>query len=287
MHNDYELLDFGNGRKLERFGEYLLDRPSPAATGRRQCTTAWASASAKFELKGDVRSSPQRGTWKLLSDMPLSWPLRIGQLQFELKRTDFGHVGVFAEQIENWNWLRECIASSTSAPTVLNLFAYTGGSTLAAAAGGAAVTHVDAAANIVAWARRNAELSNLSAAPIRWITEDALKFSQRELKRGRRYDAVILDPPSYGHGPGGEVWKIDDQLPELLQVCRELTGPQPKFVLLTCHAPEYDPRRLRESLIEAGYDNAAENLESGELNLASADNRRLTSGTFARFAFET
>src|SRR5262249_38150625 len=138
-----------------------------------------------------------------------------------------------------------------------NLFAYTGGSTLAAAAAGAEVTHVDAARNVVAWARHNAELSKLASAPVRWIVEDALKFARRELKRGKHYDAVILDPPSYGHGSAGERWKLGAQLPQLLKVCRELAGPQLRFMLMTCHAPDYPPRRMAESLVAAGFANRA------------------------------
>lgn len=279
---DYELLDFGDGRKLERFGEYVLDRPSPAAVGERRNPAKWRTADARFELTDSSKSGPQRGDWKLNRDIPASWIVRLGELQFELKRTGFGHVGVFAEQIENWKWIRESVASLSPAPTVLNLFAYTGGSTLAAALAGAAVTHVDAAANVVAWARRNAELSGLVAAPIRWITEDALKFAQRELKRGRRYDAVILDPPSYGHGPSGEVWKIDEHLPELLQVCCELTGSHPRFVLLTCHAPGYDAARLRDELAGAGFELSASEIAAGELRLATADGRELHSGVYLR-----
>jgi 23S rRNA (cytosine1962-C5)-methyltransferase len=281
---DYELLDFGDGRKLERFGEYVLDRPSPAASGKRQRPELWPAADARFELTDSGKSGPQRGDWKLNGDVPPSWLVRLGELQFELKRTDFGHVGLFAEQIENWKWIRDRVASLSPAPTVLNLFAYTGGSTLAAAAAGAAVTHVDAAANVVAWARRNAELSGLAAAPIRWITEDALKFAQRELKRGRRYDAVILDPPSYGHGPSGEVWKIDEHLEELLHVCCELTNSRPRFVLLTCHAPGYDAARLRDALTSAGFDLSNREIASEDLSLLTADGRELNSGLFVRFS---
>ena len=161
------------------------------------------------------------------------------------------------------------------AANVLNLFAYTGGSTLAAAAAGAAVTHVDSAENTVAWARRNASLSGLAEAPVRWIVDDALKFARREVRRGRHYDAVILDPPSYGHGAGGEAWKIEEHLPELLALCRELTGPQPRFALLTCHAPGYDPPRLAQCL-------GTEGVQAGDLWLTTADGRRLHGGVFAR-----
>ena len=166
-----------------------------------------------------------------------------------MKRTDFGHVGLFAEQAENWDWLRA--GSLPDRLRVLNLFAYTGGSSLAAAAAGAEVTHVDAAQNIVAWARRNAELSGAADAPIRWIAEDAPKFVTRELRRGNRYDAVVLDPPSYGHGTHGEVWRLSKHLPHLLRLCGELTESPRQFMLLTCHTPGYGPARLAEMATDA------------------------------------
>jgi 23S rRNA (cytosine1962-C5)-methyltransferase len=220
--------------------------------------------------------------------LPAPWTISHHEIHFELEIKPFGHVGVFPEQAANWDWIAQQTARNT--PTleqrlrILNLFAYTGGSTLAAAAAGAEVTHVDAARNIVAWARRNAELSGLSAAPIRWIVDDALKFVRRELKRGKRYDAVILDPPSYGHGSAGESWKLDDHLAELLTVCRELATPQPRFVLLTCHAPNYHPQRLAECLITAGFAERPEQIQAGDLSLCAADGRSLHAGVFARAA---
>jgi 23S rRNA (cytosine1962-C5)-methyltransferase len=165
---------------------------------------------------------------------------------------------------------------------LLNLFAYTGGSTLAAAAAGAAVTHVDAARNVVAWARRNAELSGLARAPIRWIVDDAISFVRREIKRGRRYDGVILDPPSYGHGMRGQTWKLNTHLDELLSLSRELIERDPRLVLLTCHSPDFDAQRLAECLVTAGFVADRRVLEVGELWLTARDGRRLHSGTFAR-----
>ncbi|HEY2759098.1 MAG TPA: class I SAM-dependent methyltransferase, partial [Pirellulales bacterium] len=263
ISQQYELLDFGDGRKLERFGDRILDRPSPAADTeqRQQKQTVWSTASAVFERSSGSKefAAPNsiRGQWRTRHNLPawtISPILSNDKIQFELKLTDFGHVGIFPEQALHWDWIAQQIRASSGAHgdsiendpperfRVLNLFAYTGGSTLAAAAAGAAVTHVDAAKNIVAWARRNAELSALSAAPIRWIAEDAMKFVRREIKRGQQYDAIILDPPTYGHGAGGEVWKLDSHLPELLAMCKELIGPSPNFVILTCHSAPYDPR---------------------------------------------
>lgn len=230
---DYELVDFGGGRKLERFGSYLLDRPAPAADGlsRRQ-VSLWRKADARYE-----RHPGQSGRW-LFYTRPISdpWTIAWGPLRLELKLTEFGHLGLFPEQVENWGWVARQVRAAGRPIKVLNLFAYTGASTLAAAAAGAAVTHVDAAANVVAWARRNAELSGLADAPVRWIADDALKFARRELKRGVTYDGMILDPPSYGHGPKGESWKLTEHLAELWNVCLELTRGQPSFLLASCHS---------------------------------------------------
>ena len=190
-------------------------------------------------------------------------------------------MGLFPEQADNWAWIDERVRKAGRPLKVLNLFAYTGGSTLAAAAAGAETVHVDAAKNIVAWARRNAELSDLPAAPIRWIVEDARKFVKRELRRGNRYDAVILDPPSYGHGPRGEVWRLPKHLPRLLSLCGQLTAGRPEFMLLTCHTPGYEPSTLARMLFEAL---AGEGIvAAGPLLLRSADGRELPSGTVAQW----
>jgi 23S rRNA (cytosine1962-C5)-methyltransferase len=229
----YQLLDFGGGRKLERFGPYLLDRPSPAASGaRRQSPEVWQAATARFE-----RQVENLGKWKFNEPVAPSWPLACERFTLELKLTDFGHLGVFPEQADNWRWIAEQVGR-VGRPKVLNLFAYTGASTLAAAAAGAEVVHVDASASAVAWARRNAEASQLATAPIRWIVEDAAKFVARELKRGQRYDAVLLDPPAYGHGPSGQSWKLEAHLDGLLEMCFELCQGREQFMLVTCHSGE-------------------------------------------------
>jgi 23S rRNA (cytosine1962-C5)-methyltransferase len=281
--NQYELLDFGGGRKLERFGAYVLDRPAPAAIPTKPVRPElWRTANARFEIDSSPRSGPQRGVWKMAGEPLPAWTIRHGDIALELKLTDFGHVGVFPEQAACWDWIGDRLRPAPTA-NVLNLFAYTGGSTLTAAAS-AAVTHVDSAANTVGWARKNAELSAMSQAPIRWIVEDAMKFAQRELRRGRHYDAVVLDPPSYGHGASGETWQIDGHLPELLSTCRELTGGEPRFVLLTCHAPGYDPTRLAECLAAAGFASDAAAIDADDLWLSPQDGRRLHCGVYARLA---
>jgi 23S rRNA (cytosine1962-C5)-methyltransferase len=295
----YELLDFGGGRKLERFGALVLDRPSPAAEGAPQYgRELWERAAARFQgtRTGDGLWNPDPPMWA-----PREWYFTHegqSQLQLRLDALPSGQVGVFPEQRESWEWIarqaarrsalssrpKGGLASMHTPPLrVLNLFAYTGGSTLAAAAAGAQVVHVDAARSIVERARENAALSNLADRPLRWIAEDAMKFCQRELRRGNRYDAVILDPPSYGHGPKGEPWKFDKHLLPLLALCGELTAESRKFVLVTCHTPGVGPAELAAYLAEGIFGHCGQPPASGELYLAASDGRRLPSGVFARW----
>jgi 23S rRNA (cytosine1962-C5)-methyltransferase len=222
--NQYVLLDFGDGRKLERFGSLFLDRPSPAAANvERTNPSLWEDVAARFvPVDGSASSGcGPRGRWIERVPVPADWIVEHAPLRFELRNCDSGHVGLFPEQAENWDWIARQVSAIRAhdddfRPRVLNLFAYTGASTLAAAAAGADVVHVDAAKSTVAWARRNAALSGLADAPIRWIAEDAPRFVAREQKRGNRYHGIILDPPSYGHGPAGQLWQIDRDLPDLL-----------------------------------------------------------------------
>jgi 23S rRNA (cytosine1962-C5)-methyltransferase len=325
---DYELLDFGDGRKLERFGGVVLDRPSPAAEGiRRSRPELWSKATARFlgSRAGEGAWQPDVKTWT-----PPDWVfVHRGTTSFQLRLDALpsGQVGVFPEQRDNWDWIARAAKPSPSgrgqgeaakpspsgrgqgegnpgsalAPTlshgqresplrVLNLFAYTGGSTLAAAAAGAHVVHVDAARNIVERARENAALSNLADRPIRWIVEDAMKFCRRELKRGRRYDAAILDPPTYGHGPKGEPWKIGENLLPLLKLCGELTAESRAFVLVTCHSPGIGPAELAAYVAEGFFGHCARPPQASELFLETADHpsggarRQLPSGVFARWS---
>lgn len=283
MAIDYELLDFGQGRKLERFGLYVLDRPSPAAKETlRASPELWRAADARFE-----RTGPVEGRWQATRKLPEAWLVSCGRFSLEVRLTPFGHVGLFPEQAENWAWIAERIderRNPTSAPCrVLNLFAYTGASTLATAAAGAEVTHVDAAKSAVSWARASAERSGLIAAPVRWIIEDVRKFISRELRRGKKYDAVILDPPSYGHGPAGEAWKIDDHLPPLLADCARLTEGRRAFFVLTCHSPGYGPAELASLLVQAGIAAAPHEVDARTLHLSAPDGRVLPSGAAARW----
>jgi 23S rRNA (cytosine1962-C5)-methyltransferase len=295
---DHELLDFGDGRKLERFGGVILDRPSPAAEGFTKARPeAWRDATARYD-----RTHGDQGIWSPKTAVLDKWDVSFvldaqknretierrhgSTITLRLQASPFGHVGVFPEQQGNWRWIARQAAywqAIWQRPVqALNLFAYTGGSTLAAAAAGAEVAHIDAARNIVQRARRNAELSRLSDRPVRWIAEDATRFCQRELKRGNRYDAVILDPPTYGHGPKGESWKFAEHLLPLLRMCRELTAEKPAFVLMTSHTPGVGQAELAAYVSQGFFGECKQPPETGELFLESADGRRLPSGVFAR-----
>lgn len=274
---DYELIDFGGGRKLERYGQFVLDRPASQATGAiRIRPAAWVDAHARYR-----RTEPGTGQWEPAGALPNSWTVRFGPLVFELRPTPFGHLGLFVEQGQNWRWIQKRIVERAERVSVLNLFGYTGGSTLAAASAGADVVHVDAARTVVDWARRNATLSALGDKPIRWITEDAVKFVRREARRGHHYQALILDPPSYGHGPKGEAWKLDKELYPLLELCRQILADEPAFVLLTAHSPRFGPSELAECLELVLPPGAAP--RSFRLILRTRDDRELCAGTAARW----
>lgn len=277
--DQYQLLDFGSSRKLERFGSFALDRYAPPAEdARRTDAAAWGAAHARYErTQGDV------GRWKPSGALQSTWTIAHGELVFELRPTPFGHVGVFPEQAANWDWITKQVTRASRPLRVLNLFAYTGGSTMAAAAAGAEVVHVDSAKNTVAWARRNAELSGLAEKPIRWIAEDAKTFAERELRRGNRYDAVILDPPSYGHGPKGETWKITRDLHSLLTTCAALTEGQRAFMLLTCHSPGFDAPEVEAILADAVFGTCQAGATARSLTVSCADGRELPSGVVARW----
>lgn len=283
----YELLDIGDGRQLARFGRYVVDRPFPAAMDPIADPAAWATADLRYERP----SFGGTGDWvTVATESPEAWTLRHGDLTLEMRPTPSGQVGLFGEQAEQWRWIREAIAGipedTRATSTVLNLFAFTGGATLSAALEGAAVTHVDASRSAVAWARRNAGLSGLGEAPIRWIVDEARAFVEREVRRDRRYNGVILDPPSYGHGPHGERWTITEQLPELLDACLR-AARQPGFVLVTAHAEGLRPADLRDALADA-FARASRHadtgaIEAGPLMLHATSGARAAAGVFARW----
>ena len=282
---EYEIVDFGDGQKLERFGEWVLDRPCPAAAGVRKSRPGeWRRATARFEgdRAGDGAWSPEVERWES-ARVELLVPLAAErEFRMQLAPLPSGQVGVFPEQLVCWRWIAEQ-AARVGFAKVLNLFAYTGGSTLAATVGGADVVHVDAARSVVDRARQNAAASGLADRPIRWIVEDAVKFCQREVKRGNLYDAVILDPPTYGHGPKGEEWQIKRDLLPLLELCGELAERRPKFALVTCHTPGIGPAELAAYLADGLFGHCGQPPRTGELYLESADGRRLPSGVYARW----
>lgn len=237
--NDYEVLDTSKGEKLERWGDYLLIRPDPQViwdTPRKH--QGWKTCNGHYH-----RSSKGGGDWEFF-DLPKQWTISYGSLTFHLKPFSFKHTGLFPEQAVNWDWFGGLIRRANRPIKVLNLFAYTGGATLAAAAAGASVTHVDASKGMVGWAKENAASSGLSEAPVRWIVDDCVKFVQREIRRGNHYDAIIMDPPSYGRGPKGEIWKIEDSIHPLIQLCSKLLSDDPLFFLVNSYTTGLAPAVL-------------------------------------------
>ena len=273
MSTAYDLLDAGDGRRLERFGEIVLDRPAADALEPVRDPGAWAAASLRFER--------YHGWTAIQGAIPDAWQVAEGDLKFELRPTSTGQVGLFPEQASNRAWARDVVAALSAPPAVLNLFAYTGAMTLSAAAAGASITHVDGARPAIGWARRNAELSGLADRPIRWIVDDIEAFVGREARRGRRYDGVVLDPPSYGHGAGGRSWKLAARLPGLLASCGALTGYRPAFVVLSAHTPGFGPDRLADELAVAFRRRAAD-VDAGDLGLRASSGAHLRLGAYAR-----
>ncbi len=228
-NDDYELIDSGDGRKYERFGGVSLVRPCSQALWRPANPDAWLRATATFDREDGNR-------WHNRGALPKEWTIETAGIRFRLSGTDFGHLGIFPEQRAQWRWVRETVARR-GVGSLLNLFAYSGGSTMAAALGGAAVCHLDASKGMVQWARDNAALNGLADRPIRWITDDAHKFMEREIRRGHRYDAVVLDPPTFGRGANGEMYKIERDLKRTLSLVRDVLSEKPAFVLFSSHTP--------------------------------------------------
>lgn len=278
----YQLIDSGYFRRLERVGPYTLSRPAPAAVWKPRLSDAeWNKVDAHFE-----RFSNGKGQWTVLNrSMKKEWPIKIGPMTFHIRLTGFGHLGIFPEQQDNWKRLTELVQSKKRAGSefrVLNLFAYTGGSSLAAAAGGAQVAHVDASKTSVSWARHNAEVSGLADASIRWLTEDVNRFVEREARRNSFYQGVILDPPSFGRGPKNEVWKIEDDLIGLLEKIKTILAPDYSFVMLSAHSPGYGPASLENLLADVcrGQDGT---YASEEMIVSDVEGRPLPSGSTSMF----
>ena len=243
---DYAVLDVGGGEKLERWGEVLLRRPDPQVIWPAERPEAWKKAHAHYH-----RSQSGGGQWEMLKKIPESWTISYGPLRFLVRPTGFKHTGLFPEQAANWDWMSGLIREAGRPVQVLNLFAYTGGATMACLQAGAKVCHVDAAKGMVQWAKENAALSGLADRPARYIVDDALKFVQREQRRGHAYDGILMDPPSYGRGPDGQVWKLEDEVYGLVEECAKLLSDRPLFFLLNAYTTGLQPAVLRNLLQRA------------------------------------
>ena len=264
---DYELLDCGGGEKLERWDKQYLVRPDPQAiweTPRR--LPEWKRANARY-----LRSQTGGGHWEKKA-LPESWQVHYKDLTFQVKPMNFKHTGLFPEQAVNWDFVMDKIRKADRPIRVLNLFAYTGGATLAAAAAGASVTHVDASKGMVNWAKENAAVSGLSDKPIRWLVDDCTKFVEREIRRGNHYDAIIMDPPSYGRGPKGEIWKIEESIHPFIKLCTQLLSDDPLFFLINSYTTGLAPSVLPYMISTAIIPKHGGSVESGELGLPVSGN---------------
>ena len=301
---DYELIDSGDGEKLERFGEVVLARPDPQVLWRKLLPAAeWKKAGGSF-ARDDKKDAGNGSGWSLKAGLPDRWKIDFADLKFWIRPTAFKHVGLFPEQSTNWDWMREKISGAIKNGAkdieVLNLFGYTGGATLACAQAGAKVVHIDGSKVAIAWARENAELSGLEKKPVRWILDDARAFVKREIKRGRKYHGIIMDPPSFGHGPDNEVWKIEEDFMPLVEMCFEIladntsAGGGPLFFLVNGYAAGYSAIAYENVLrpLVAKYGGS---IEKGELTLneksdkagavsESVGGRSLPCGIFARWS---
>lgn len=272
----YVLIDSGLEQKLERYGDVLLARPDPQALWpKRLGEGEWAKAQGRFERKG------KEGVWHA-QNLPKEWEISYGGFTFLIKPTSFKHTGLFPEQLANWQWIEEHIKPGAK---VLNLFGYTGGASLAAAAAGAEVTHIDASKTAVSWASENAKRSGLGDKPIRWIVEDAITYLEREVKRGNTYDAVIMDPPAFGHGPKDELWKFEEHFLKLMELVGKLLSDKPLFVLINGYAAGYSPLAFAYNL-EPLTKKYGGTIEYGDVAIAEEDSQRvLPCGIFARASF--
>lgn len=279
--SDYELIDVGNFEKLERFGQYITIRPEPQAVWDKTLSNA------EWEKRAHIKFMPRSsssGEWKKFKQMPDQWPIKYAinnsdaAIKFRLGLTSFKHVGIFPEQASNWDFIYESIKKmSTPQPKILNLFAYTGGASLAAKAAGADITHVDSIKQVVTWSKENMELSNLNN--IRWVVEDALKFVKREEKRGNKYNGIILDPPAFGHGPNGEKWKLEDNINEMMHGVLNLLDDKEHFLILNAYSLGFSALII-ENMLKA---KAGKHLNIGELYLQATEGNKLPLGVFGRW----
>ena len=282
MSSSYSLLDFGSGQRLEQWGEFRLIRPDPTALDSPSDPSLWTSADAQYiGEKG-------KGEWRKNGEMPEQWEVTFGDIKLITKLAPYKHTGVFPEQQGNWQWAREL--SKNRALTVLNLFAYTGGATVALARDGHHITHVDASKPAISWAKENAELNQLSPDRVRWMLEDAPLFVSRELKRGKKYDAIIIDPPAFGHSPSGSTWRVERDLRPLLENCAMLLSDTPAFIILNGYAKHDTPEsfhRLLTGILHSKTSHKNFRIEAADLMLHAEDGRTLSTGSRVRCSFSS
>lgn len=279
---DYELIDVGEGEKLERYGEFVLRRPDSNALSyvTDLKSALWKQADAVY------KQSDKIGEWVFKRTLPASWNITYHDLTFKIAPTQYKHTGLFPEQATNWDFMRQLITQSQRPIKVLNLFAYTGAASVSCAKAGASVVHVDASKGMVLWAKENAVLSGLSDAPIRYIVDDVMKFVQREIRRGNTYDGIIMDPPSFGRGPKGELWKFNDKLDELMGLCKQLLSEKPLFLVVSTYSASFDLSDLKRLMHEAFPIEIAET-QCAELILPIANKSiALDCGVSARVIFK-
>ena len=278
---DYEVIDTSSGEKLERWDKYLLIRPDPQVIWNTDKENkGWSRPNAHYH-----RSSKGGGEWEFIN-LPEQWTVNYGELTFNLKPFSFKHTGLFPEQAGNWDWFSGLIQDAGRPVKILNLFAYTGGATLAAASAGAHVTHVDASKGMVAWAKENARSSGLENAPIRWLVDDCVKFVEREIRRGNKYDAIIMDPPSYGRGPKGEIWKIEDSIFNFIKLCADILSEEPLFFLVNSYTTGLQPAVLSYMINTAIVKRFGGHVEADEIGLPVTESGLIlpcgASGRFSR-----
>ena len=276
---DYEILDMADGEKLERWGDIILIRPDPQIIWKNKSfPEKWKTANATY-----VRSNTGGGMWKYNKKVPASWKIKYKDLTFNIKPMGFKHPGLFPEQAVNWDWMIDKIKNAKREINVLNLFAYTGGATVACSYAGAKVVHVDSSKGMVTWAKENAETSGLKDKPIRYIVDDVRKFVEREIRRGNKYDAIIMDPPSYGRGKNGEVWQFENNIADLVNLCKQVLSDKPLFFLINSYTTGISSRVL-EDILYLELDRKDGKLSSGEIGLPMKDSKLvLPCGIYGRW----
>ena len=283
----YSLVDSGAGEKLERFGVYTLARPDPQSLwAKHYSPDVWQKAQGVFAPEANKDGKIEKNPWKMKAGVPERWQISLGGLIFWIKPSSFKHVGIFPEQVGNWDWIQKIISENKTPNnkiSVLNLFGYTGGATLAAAKAGAEVCHVDGSKTAITWAKDNAAISGLGDKPIRWILDDAVAFVKREVKRGNKYDGIIMDPPAFGRGPDGEVWKIEDHFLQLVDLCRQIMTDKPLFFLINGYAAGYSAIAY-ENVLKTLTKDWGGKIEVGELTIEEEKiGRLLPAGIFGRW----